>query len=64
MITADFTIQEDADRDAMIGRVVATDADNLNRIQYTGGNDIFTVNPLNGSIVRRNFLAELDFETK
>ena len=48
----------------MIGTVVATDADNLERIQYNGGDDIFLVNPFNGSILRRTFpFTELDFET-
>ena len=59
----DFTVREDADTSVEIGRVVATDADNLEPIIYGGGDRIFAVHLLTGMIQKRLPDVELDFET-
>lgn len=63
-ITTDFTASEDLTFDAnvQIGQVLATDADGLGRIDYTGGNNEFVVNPFTGIVQIRQPSVVFNFE--
>lgn len=50
-------------RNEQFGQVVATDADRLRSILYTGGDESFAVGPFDGIIRKRSF-SEFDFETR